>query len=196
MLFQQGQSQQDKTTAWQLFVFIGHGQNKAKTLLCLWYTAKTKLNSIKGTLAPSIGLFICCNGLCFLPAAFSKQEQNEDKSALTQGWQSIDIYGFLSPAIKQEGGIPQGCFSSAVLLPSQRLPSTGTHQGKASATPPFRSFFAITDPTSSFAFPSTGATLTSQPRMTSVWSSKKRPNCPFPREHHHCNPSLPLGHLT
>lgn len=125
MLFQQGQSQQDKTTAWQLFVFIGHGQNKAKTLLCLWYTAKTKLNSIKGTLAPSIGLFICCNGLCFLPAAFSKQEQNEDKSALTQGWQSIDIYGFLSLAIKQEGGIPQGCFPLQSCCPHRGSPAQG-----------------------------------------------------------------------
>lgn len=79
----------------------------------------------------------------FFLQPISKQEQNEDKSALTQGWQSIDIYGFLSPAVQQEGGIPQGCF----LLQSCYLPSSCPAQGhsKERLQPPLP-FRSITDP--------------------------------------------------
>lgn len=82
-------------------------------------------------------------------------------------------------------------FSSAVLLPSQQLPSAGTQQGKAAATPPLQVHHWP-----SFALPSTGATLTPEPRTIPVWSSKQRPNCHFPREQRQRNPSLPLGQLT
>lgn len=173
VLLYQGKSHQDKTTAGQLFPFTGHWQNQAKNLLCLWYTAKAKLNSIKGTLAPSIGLFIWCNGLCFLPAASSKQEQNEDKSALTQGWQSIDIYGFLSPAIQQEGGIPQGCFPLQSCYPPSSSPAQGHTEGRLQ--PPLPSGL----PLPSLVQPPALPCPAQEPRTIPVWSSKQRPNSIF-----------------
>jgi len=68
--------QKDKSTTCQLLSLDTYKiRQKEMPLVTLWYTAKTNLNFIKGKPAASIGLFIWHNGLCFLPAAFSNQEQ-------------------------------------------------------------------------------------------------------------------------